>query len=80
MQEARVALTGLGQKAARAEAVEQALQGQSATPASIDTACARITDALELYDDATGSAAYKANLAAAYARRAVRSAVERARG
>ena len=80
VQQARVALTGLGQKAARAEAVEQALQGQSPTPAAIDAACARITDALELYDDATGSAAYKANLAAAYARRAVRKAVERARG
>jgi carbon-monoxide dehydrogenase medium subunit len=78
VQRARIGLTGLGQKATRATAVEQALTGQGASAAAIEAACQRVAEGLDLSDDAGGSAAYKTNLAAVYARRAVTRAMERA--
>jgi carbon-monoxide dehydrogenase medium subunit len=78
VQRARVGITGLGQKATRATAVEEALTGKGANAAAIEAACQRVTDGLDLSDDAGGSAAYKANLAAVYARRAVARAAEQA--
>ena len=75
----RIALTGLGSKVSRATAVEQALQGKPADPATIKSASARAAEGLELRPDLTGSAAYKAQLAAVYTERAVLRAVSRAR-
>ena len=79
VQAARVAVTGLGARVTRATRVEQALQGAQATPAALDAAAARATDGIELRADAIGSPAYKAQLAAVHAGRALRRAVGRAK-
>jgi len=78
VQRARVAITGLGPKASRATAVEEALMGKAGTDGSIADVCGHAADELELSDGAGGSVAYRANLAATYARRAVTRAGERA--
>lgn len=77
---ARVAMTGLGPKAMRLSAVEKALTGQAANDATATAAAAHAATGLDLYDDARGSAAYKANLAAVYAGRAIGAALGRAVG
>jgi len=77
VQQARVALTGLATHATRLVGVEQALTGKPATREQIGAAAARATDGWEMRD--ATDAAYKAHLAAVYARRALERAVERAR-
>lgn len=78
VQRARVTLTGLGPKVARASAVEQALQGKASNADSLKAAAARAAEGLELRADSIGSADYKAHLAAVYTERALRRAVARA--
>jgi aerobic carbon-monoxide dehydrogenase medium subunit len=78
VQRARVALTGLGPKVSRAASVEQALQGKPTSFDALKSAAARAAEGLELRADATGSADYKAQLAAVYTERALRRAVARA--
>ena len=78
VQSSRIAITGLGPKVTRAASVEQALQGKTPDPAALKAASALAADGIELRDDLTGSAAYKANLAAVYAERALKRAVSRA--
>jgi carbon-monoxide dehydrogenase medium subunit len=78
VQRARVALTGLGPKVSRAASVEQALQGKPTSPESLKSAASRAAEELDLRADATGSADYKAQLAAVYTERALRRAVARA--
>jgi len=79
IQWSRIAITGLAPKVTRATQVEQALQGKSGDAAAVKTAAARAADGLELRPDLTGSAAYKAQLAAVYTERAVLRAISRAR-
>jgi len=79
VQWSRIAITGLAPKVTRARGVEQALQGKAAEPAAIKAAAARAADGMELRADLSGSAAYKAQLAAVYTERAVLRAVARAR-
>ena len=79
VQWSRIAITGLGSKVTRATGVERALQGKAADPAAIKSAAARAAEGLELRADLTGSAAYKAQLAAVYTERAALRAVSRAR-
>src|SRR5207237_1265721 len=79
VQWARVALTGLASKVTRAAKVEQALQGKAADASTVKAASARAAEGLELRADLTGSAAYKAQLAAVYTERAVLRAISRAR-
>ena len=79
VQWSRIAITGLGSKVTRATGVERALQGKAADPAAIKSAAARAAEGLELRADLSGSAAYKAQLAAVYTERAVLRAVSRAR-
>jgi carbon-monoxide dehydrogenase medium subunit len=78
---ARVALGGLLPSARRAPAVEQALVGQPATEATITAAARKVT--ADLGNDVTGdifaSAEYRAAMAPVYIKRAISSAVERAR-
>jgi carbon-monoxide dehydrogenase medium subunit len=78
VQWSRIAITGLGSKATRAASVEQALLGKS-DPAAVKAAAARAADGIELRADLTGSAAYKAQLAAVYTEKAVLRAMSRAR-
>jgi carbon-monoxide dehydrogenase medium subunit len=77
VRQTRVGLTGLATHATRLAAVEQALTGKAATPELIEAAAARAADGLELRD--VSDAAYKANLAAVYTRRALTRAVAHAR-
>ena len=79
VQWSRIAITGLAPKVTRAKGVEQALQGKAADPPAIKSAAARAADGIELRADISGSAAYKAQLAAVYTERAVLRAVARAR-
>ena len=78
VQRARVAMTGLGPHAVRLTGVEEVLAGKPATPDQIEQAARRAAERQEVRD-AIGGDAYKGNLAAVYARRAVTRAVERAR-
>ena len=77
VRQTRVGLTGLATHATRLAAVEQALTGKAATPELIEAAAARAADGLELRE--VSDAAYKANLAAVYTRRALTRAVAQAR-
>jgi carbon-monoxide dehydrogenase medium subunit len=78
VQWSRIALTGLAPKVTRAAAVEQTLTGKS-DPAAVKSAAAHAADGIEVRADLTGSAAYKAQLAAVYTERAVLRAMSRAR-
>lgn len=80
IERARVALTGIGSQATRAGGVEQALQGQAATPEAIAAAAQRAAEGADLRPDAAGSEGYNENLARVCVRRALTRAVERARG
>lgn len=64
---ARVAITGVGTHATRLTAVEQAVLGG----ATADVASTKATDGLSLADDVGSSAAYKANLARVFTKRAL---------
>lgn len=75
---ASVAITGLTSKPTRLKAVESALVGQAASADSARAAAQAAGKGLDLYDDARGSVAYKSNLAAVYAARALTSALARA--
>jgi aerobic carbon-monoxide dehydrogenase medium subunit len=79
VQWSRIAITGLAPKVTRATAVERALEKKPAEAAAVKSAAARAAEGLELRADLTGSAAYKAQLAAVYTERAVLRAVSRAR-
>ena len=68
---ARVAMTGLGPKATRLTGVERALLS-GATAAA---AAAKATDGMDLVDDSSGSAAYKANMVRVFTRRALTRAL-----
>jgi carbon-monoxide dehydrogenase medium subunit len=78
IREARVALTGVGTRAARARGAEQALTGKNADEAIVGEAATRVVEGLDPRADAQGSADYKKHLAVVYARRAISLAVERA--
>ena len=78
VQSSRIAITGLGPKVSRATSVEQALQGKKPEAAALKAAAARAADGFEIRDDLIGSAAYKANLAAVIAERALARAAARA--
>jgi carbon-monoxide dehydrogenase medium subunit len=77
---ARVALTGVGERAARAPGAERALAGQPVDDALLDRAAAHAIDDVEPRADLQGGVEYKRNLARVCARRAIARAVERARG
>ena len=77
---ARVAITGVGERAMRVPAVERALAGAGSDAGSLDQAAGAIADDVEPRDDLQGSAEYKRELLRVVARRAIARAVERARG
>jgi len=77
---ARVALTGLGRKAARAKGVEAALLGKPADAASLGAAAEKATEGLQLRADAQLPEPYRRSLAVTYTRRALLAAAKRATG
>jgi carbon-monoxide dehydrogenase medium subunit len=76
----RVGLTGAGTHAVRATKVEQALIGKTPDQATITSACASITDGLDLMSDPYASEDFRAHLAQVYGRRALIQAAAQAHG
>jgi aerobic carbon-monoxide dehydrogenase medium subunit len=77
---ARVAVTGVGERATRVPAVERALVGQVGDAAWIDRAAAAVGEGVEPREDLQGSADYKRELLRVVARKAITRALQRARG
>jgi carbon-monoxide dehydrogenase medium subunit len=76
--EARLALFGVGERPVRARAAEEALSGSSGDAASIAEAAALASDGLNPHDDIQASADYRLHLAEVVAARAFTTAMERA--
>ena len=75
--EARVGLTNMGSTPLRAEAVEQALVGQPATPDAVREAAAHAADGTNPPSDLNGDADYRRHLATVLTARAVLGAAGR---
>src|SRR5262249_2463601 len=77
--DARVAITGAGDRAVRATAVEDALKGKKLDADTIAAASKLAADAIEdPLDDIHASGAYRAELTRVYTKRALQKAAERA--
>jgi aerobic carbon-monoxide dehydrogenase medium subunit len=76
---ANVALTGVGDHAYRAHAVEAALAGSDGSKASIAAAAAHATEGVEVNGDIHADREYRTAMAAVYTRRAIESALARLR-
>jgi aerobic carbon-monoxide dehydrogenase medium subunit len=72
----KVGVTGVGPKAYRATAVEQALVGKGAN--AIAEAASHAADGIDCNDDIHASAEYRAHLASVFTRRALQAAFSRA--
>jgi aerobic carbon-monoxide dehydrogenase medium subunit len=72
----KVGVTGVGPKAYRATAVEQALAGKGAD--AIAEAASHAADGIDCNDDIHASAEYRAHLASVFTRRALQAAFARA--
>ena len=76
---ARVAVGGLGSGPVRAVATEMELQGKPLTSQVIAAAAAKAAEETDPDGDTYASAEYKLHVAAVYARKAIETAVERAK-
>lgn len=76
----RVALTGVGEIAYRARAVEQALLGSDGSAAAIAAAAEHATDGQQVNSDIHADAQYRAAMAVVFTRRAIEAALARAAG
>jgi aerobic carbon-monoxide dehydrogenase medium subunit len=74
----KVGVTGVGPKAYRATAVEEALVGKGAD--AIADAASHAADGIDCNDDIHASAEYRAHLATVFTRRALQAAFTRANG
>jgi aerobic carbon-monoxide dehydrogenase medium subunit len=74
---ASIALTGVGDHAYRARAVEAALAGSDRSSASIEAAAAKVTDGVEVASDIHADRRYRAAMAVVYTRRAIEAALGR---
>ncbi len=74
---ARVALTGVGDVAYRAKAVEAALLGSDGSAASVAAAAAHATDGVTVGGDIHADRAYRTQMASVYTRRAIEAALGR---
>jgi carbon-monoxide dehydrogenase medium subunit len=77
---ARIGVTGVGPKAYRPTAVEQALAGKPAEEEAVKAAVQTVADGIDVLGDIHASPEYRAHLARVLTRRAVLQAAERARG
>jgi carbon-monoxide dehydrogenase medium subunit len=74
---ARVAITGVGEVAYRAKAVEEALAGSDGSAAAIEAAAAHATDGIEVASDIHADRTYRTAMAAVFTRRAIEAALAR---
>ena len=77
---ARIGVTGVGPKAYRPTAIEQALVGKPAEEEAVKAAVQTVADGIDVQGDIHASPDYRAHLARVLTRRAVVQAAERARG
>lgn len=75
IEDARIALTGVGTKASLAEGVSAALVGTDGSEAAISAAAEHAVDGVTVLEDLYGSEEYKAHLAKVYVARAVKAAL-----
>jgi len=73
-EEIAIGVTGVGDKAYRASAVERALQGKRLEPKAIEQAAAGAVDGVTPLGNIHGSSEYRANLAKVYVARAIAAA------
>ena len=76
--DARVAVTGAGDRATRAIAVEEALRGQRLNTETIANAAQMAAEGIDPLDDIHASAEYRTELVRVFARRALERAAQRA--
>jgi aerobic carbon-monoxide dehydrogenase medium subunit len=74
---ARVALTGVGQVAYRAKAVESALVGSDGSAGAVTSAAGHATDGQDVNGDIYADRAYRSKMAEVYVRRAIDAALGR---
>lgn len=74
---ARVAITGVGDVAYRAKAVEETLSGSDGSASATEAAAAHATDGIEVASDIHADRAYRTAMAAVYTRRAIEAALAR---
>ena len=74
---ARVALTGVGEVAYRAKAVESALMGSDGSAAAVAAAAAHASDGQTVNSDIYADRAYRSKMAEVYTRRAIEAALGR---
>jgi aerobic carbon-monoxide dehydrogenase medium subunit len=77
---ARIGVTGVGAKAYRPTAVEQALVGKPAEEEAVKAAVQTVADGIDVQGDIHASPEYRAHLARVLTRRAVLQAAQRASG
>ena len=80
IEELALGMTGVGSKAYRASAVENALRGKNAGEKLIAEASDKAAQGVEPLSDIFASAEYRREMASVFARRAIAAAIERASG
>ena len=80
IEDVAVGITGLGPKAYRASAVENALRGQKASDELFAEASRNASEGIEPLSDLHASADYRRAMAAVYTRRALERALARTQG
>jgi aerobic carbon-monoxide dehydrogenase medium subunit len=79
-EEIGVGVTGLSDKAFRAQALEERLRGQKLNAKLIEESAAHATDGIEPLEDLHANAQFRSHLARVYAARAIQDAAKRAGG
>ncbi|MGH9376700.1 MAG: xanthine dehydrogenase family protein subunit M, partial [Terriglobia bacterium] len=72
-----IGVTGVGPKAYRATAIEEALRGRTPSASLLAAASEHAVDGVEVNSDLYASAGYRSHLAKVYTRRALEKALER---
>jgi carbon-monoxide dehydrogenase medium subunit len=78
--DARVAISGVSNRPYRARAVESAVMGRAATTETLADAAKHAAEAVDVIGDIFAAPDYRAHLSQVFTRRALATAVERARG
>ena len=75
-QDIAVGVTGVSDKAYRAESVERILKGKRLETKLVEEAAAEVTRGVDLFEDINGSKEYRSHLARVYATRAILAAAK----
>lgn len=75
-QDIRIGVTGVGDKAYRAEAVEKMLSGKKLETKLVEQAATEVTRGVDVNEDINGSKEYRSHLASVYTVRAIQAALK----